>query len=46
VLAFNYLSNAIASDERALAAAAGELGDTVEGWGDPEPSSVRRERVA
>jgi len=46
VLAFNYLSNAIATDERALAAAAGELADTVEGWGDPEPSSVRRERVA
>jgi biopolymer transport protein ExbB len=46
VLAFNYLSNAIASDERALAAAAGELADTVEGWGDPEPTSVRRERVA
>ena len=46
VLAFNYLSNAIATDERALAAAAGELGDTVEGWGDPEPSNVRRERVA
>src|SRR5690242_5817193 len=46
VLAFNYLSNAIASDERALAAAAGELADTVEGWGNPEPTTVRRERVA
>src|SRR5438552_9716620 len=46
VLAFNYLSNAIASDERALAAAAGELGATVEGWVDPDDAGVRRERVA
>jgi biopolymer transport protein ExbB len=46
VLAFNYLSNAIAGDERALAAAAGELADTIETWGDPESGEVRRERVA
>jgi|SRR5689334_351679 len=46
VLAFNYLSNAIAADERALAAAAGELIDTIEAWGEPEPGEVRRERVA
>jgi biopolymer transport protein ExbB len=46
VLAFNYLSNAIAGDERALATAAGELSDTIEGWGETEPGEVRRERVA
>ena len=46
VLAFNYLSSAIAADERALAAAAGELADTVESWGEPEPTGVRRDRVA
>jgi len=46
VLAFNYLSNAIASDERALSTAAGELADTVEGWVHSDDSGVRRERVA
>jgi biopolymer transport protein ExbB len=46
VLAFNYLSNTIAAEERVLAAAAGELADTLEGWGDPEPGEVRRDRVA
>ena len=46
VLAFNYLSNAIAADERALATAAGELADTIEAWGEPEPGEARRERVA
>lgn len=46
VLAFNYLSSAIANQERALAAAAGELADAVESWGEPEPGEVRRERVA
>jgi len=46
VLAFNYLSNAIAGDERALATAAGELSDTIEGWGETESGEVRRERVA
>ena len=46
VLAFNYLSNAIATDERALAVAAGELADTIEGWVRPDDAGVRRERVA
>jgi biopolymer transport protein ExbB len=46
VLAFNYLSNSIAGDERALAMAAGELSDTIEGWGETDPGEVRRERVA
>jgi len=47
VLAFNYLSNAIAADERALAAAAGELADTIEGWGeDDDDRELRRDRVA
>jgi biopolymer transport protein ExbB len=46
VLAFNYLSNAIAGDERALAAAAGELADTIEGWGEADRPEARRERVA
>jgi biopolymer transport protein ExbB/TolQ len=46
VLAFNYLSNAIAADERALATAAGELADTVEGWGEPDERELRRDRVA
>ena len=46
VLAFNYLSNAIDGDERALAAAAGELADTLESWGHPEHPGVRREQVA
>jgi biopolymer transport protein ExbB len=45
VLAFNYLSNAIATDDRQLAAAAGELADTLEGWGH-DGDEVRRERVA
>jgi biopolymer transport protein ExbB len=34
VLAFNYLSTDIARDELALTNAAGELVDTVEGWGE------------
>jgi len=46
VLAFNYLSSAIAGDERALAAAAGELADTVEGWVHPDDAGVRHDRVA
>lgn len=46
VLAFNYLSTNIASDELALATAAGELIDTIEGWGDEEPVRARHERVA
>jgi len=46
VLAFNYLSTAIGEDERTLAAAAGELADTIEGWGEAPASQVRHERVA
>jgi biopolymer transport protein ExbB len=46
VLAFNYLSNQIARDELALATSAGELIDTLEGWGDEEPVGVPRDRVA
>jgi biopolymer transport protein ExbB len=45
VLAFNYLSTEIAKDELALTTAAGELADTVEGWGDGVVGA-RRERVA
>jgi biopolymer transport protein ExbB len=45
VLAFNYLSSTITTDERQLAAAAGELADTLEGWGN-DREEVRRERVA
>jgi biopolymer transport protein ExbB len=43
VLAFNYLSTIVARDEQALAAAAGELLDTLEGWGGPreEPHGER-----
>ena len=36
VLAFNYLSTVSARDELALGTAAGELLDTIEGWGEPE----------
>jgi biopolymer transport protein ExbB len=47
VLAFNYLSTEVGRDELALSTAAGELLDTVEGWGDPDEimaaSSGRRE---
>jgi biopolymer transport protein ExbB len=46
VLAFNYLSNSISRDELALASAAGELVDTVEGWTDDDGADIRRERVA
>ena len=46
VLAFNYLSTQIAHDEMALATSAGELIDTIEGWGDEEPAKARRDRVA
>jgi biopolymer transport protein ExbB len=46
VLAFNYLSTQIAHDEMALSTSAGELIDTIEGWGDEEPTKARRERVA
>ena len=46
VLGFNYLSTEIAKDERALGASAGELLDTIEGWGDHEAQGTRRERVA
>jgi biopolymer transport protein ExbB len=49
VLAFNYLSIQIAADELALAAASGELADTLEGWEDGESvtvTEIRRERVA
>ena len=46
VLGFNYLSNSIAMDERALATAAGELADTIEGWAEADGPEVRRERVA
>jgi len=47
VLAFNYLSTSISHDELALANAAGELVDTVEGWGETTPVvEVTRERTA
>jgi biopolymer transport protein ExbB len=46
VLAFNYLSTQISHDEMALSTSAGELLDTIEGWGDEEPTEARRERVA
>jgi biopolymer transport protein ExbB len=46
VLAFNYLSAQIARDELALATSAGELLDTIEGWGDEAPEPARRDRVA
>jgi len=46
VLGFNYLSNQISRDELALATSAGELIDTIEGWGDEPQGEVRRERVA
>jgi biopolymer transport protein ExbB/TolQ len=46
VLAFNFLSNQIARDELALATSAGELIDTLEGWGEEEKVGARRERVA
>jgi biopolymer transport protein ExbB len=46
VLGFNYLSNEIARDERALVASAGELLDTLESWPDTETPGARRERVA
>jgi biopolymer transport protein ExbB len=45
VLAFNYLSSQIARDEMALASSAGELIDTIEGWGE-DVAEVRRDRVA
>ena len=44
--AVRYLSTEIAKDERALGASAGELLDTIEGWGDHEAQGTRRERVA
>jgi len=46
VLAFNYLSTQIARDELALTTSAGELLDTIEGWGDPAYEQGRLERVA
>ncbi|HJQ85238.1 MAG TPA: MotA/TolQ/ExbB proton channel family protein [Candidatus Binatia bacterium] len=46
VLAFNYLSSLIAADELALATSAGELLDTLEGFGDEETRRVRHDRVA
>ena len=46
VLAFNYLSSQMASEEMALATSAGELVDTLEGWGEEQAVGVRRERVA
>jgi biopolymer transport protein ExbB len=46
VLAFNYLSARIAREEMALASSAGELIDTIEGWGEEDRREVRRERVA
>src|SRR5690242_19257900 len=46
VLAFNYLSSQMQTEEMALVSSAGELADTLEGWGNPEPTTVRRERVA
>ena len=46
VLAFNYLSTSISHDELALTNAAGELVDTVEGWGEATPIVEVRERTA
>jgi biopolymer transport protein ExbB len=46
VLAFNFLSTVITRDELALTTAAGELGDTVESWGQNVSAGGRRERVA
>jgi biopolymer transport protein ExbB len=46
VLAFNYLSNAIARDESKLSHSAGELLDTIEDWEEREAQRGRRERVA
>ena len=46
VLAFNYLSGQIARDELTLATSAGELIDTLEGWGEDEGVEARRDRVA
>ncbi len=49
VLAFNYLSQQVEHEETALASAAGELGDLLEGWGDDDARTlqdIRRERVA
>lgn len=47
VLAFNFLTTAVARDELALTTAAGELSDTLEGWGEPAPlRENRREHVA
>jgi biopolymer transport protein ExbB len=46
VLGFNYLSSAIAREERALASSAGQLADAVEAWGEGERPEARRERVA
>lgn len=46
VLAFNYLSNAIAGDETALTNSAGELLDTIEDWSEREAQHKRHERVA
>jgi biopolymer transport protein ExbB len=47
VLAFNYLSTDMARDELALSSSAGELLDTIEGWGeDGAKREGRRERVA
>jgi biopolymer transport protein ExbB/TolQ len=39
VLAFNYLTSQIAHDALALATTAGELLDTLEGWGDEAPAT-------
>jgi len=36
----------MATDERALATAAGELADTLEGWGESARTEARRDRVA
>jgi biopolymer transport protein ExbB len=46
VLAFNYLSTQIARDELALSTSAGELIDTIEGWGEQQVTRARREQVA
>jgi biopolymer transport protein ExbB len=46
VLAFNYLSSAIARDEGQLSRSAGELLDTIESWEESEARETRRERVA
>jgi biopolymer transport protein ExbB/TolQ len=46
VLAFNYLSSQMQAEEMALVSSAGELADTLEGWGEQEEVGVRRGRVA